>query len=383
MSGAPTQVTPTRVSSRTTTSRWRRARRSWRATTRSWESDDDSRRPMVTTSSPTALSRIADPVISTGSISAPVTRLRASSRAWAQPGATSPLVPAGVWAQSPIADTDGSSVVRRSCPTITPRSVSRPASAASAGVGDGSAGEDDQVGGDGVASVQGDTGDVAVLDVDRLDLGAADEVDAEVGRGLPHDVGHRLVEVTREQIGSGVDDRDSDAAVPQTAGGLQPERSATDDDRMMGVQAGGLHVPRVVEAAKHVRTARQAVAQPGNRDDERPRPGGEHQMVVRKARRRPCARPCGRGRSRARSGPCGRARPTVWAAAARRGRRRPASSWVSSTRLYGSYGSSPRTSISAVGSRRLSSSAKRLPTMPAPMTTTFMTHPSGSRRRTP
>jgi hypothetical protein len=119
-------------------------------------------------------------------------------------------------------------------------------------VGDGAAGQDEHVGGDRLAAAQADTGDMAVTDHHRLDLGTADEVDAEVGRGLLHDVGHRLVEVTREQAGGGVDDRHADAAVPQATGRLQPERTTADDDRVMGVEAGGLHVPCVVEAAEHV-----------------------------------------------------------------------------------------------------------------------------------
>ena len=133
-----------------------------------------------------------------------------------------------------------------------------------------------------MASVQGDTGHVSVIDVHRLDLGAADEVDAEVGCGLAHDVGHGLVEVAGQQLGCGVDDRDTDTAVPQTTRGLEPERSTTDDHRVMGVETGGLHVAGVVEAAKHVRSAGgkgRRAARDG--DHERPCPGGEHQMVVR------------------------------------------------------------------------------------------------------
>ncbi len=55
----------------------------------------------------------------------------ASRRDWSQPCAISPVPPSGGWAQSPIAKTRGSSGLARSCPTTTPRSTARPAARAS------------------------------------------------------------------------------------------------------------------------------------------------------------------------------------------------------------------------------------------------------------
>ena len=126
------------------------------------------------------------------------------------------------------------------------------------------------------SSVDGEAGDLAVLDHHLGGGGGGADVDAHGLDALAEDGCGPLVELDRHQPGCELDDGGAEAQRAQGVGGLQPEQAAA--DHHAGAAAGRPHADGV-EVVDGPVDEGPGVG-PRDRGHERHRPGGEDEGVV-------------------------------------------------------------------------------------------------------